>query len=356
MLGREAKQKNFFDEYVFGTMIPEDHILVKIKKALDFSFIEEETKDLHSWDFGRPAFPAEVMFRLLFLELFYNLSDVEASRQCRYNVLFRLFVGLAVEDRVPDDTSLVVFRRRLGEERFERLFNRVVGKAKEEGLLRERYKIIDATAVVADVAIPNTVNLLRQGRRVILKEIAKKDGEAAERLEMEYLTSGEYAPWLATGSRSSGEPRGYDPSVAGRGFMPRPRRGGREADEIGRPLEGGTRSGSPSKLTREKIMNKPTAEELGEEVERSRRFMAEVKGRYREEVDEKVEALEGILTPGEGHELSRLLKMEKEKGLSAEAVVADGLYDSGDNRSQVHEEGMKAYIPFRGGAEGDGKV
>jgi hypothetical protein len=115
-----------------------------------------------------------------------------------------LFVGLAVEDRVPDDTSLVVFRRRLGEERFERLFNRVVGKAKEEGLLRERYKIIDATAVVADVAIPNTVNLLRQGRRVILKEIAKKDGEAAERLKMEYLTSGEYAPWLATGSRSSG--------------------------------------------------------------------------------------------------------------------------------------------------------
>lgn len=103
-------------------------------------------------------------------------------------------------------------------------------------------------------------------------------------------------------------------------------------------------------------MNKPTAEELGEEVERSRRFMAEVKGRYREEVDEKVEALEGILTPGEGHELSRLLKMEKEKGLSAEAVVADGLYDSGDNRSQIHEEGMKAYIPFRGGAEGDGKV
>jgi IS5 family transposase len=342
MLGREDKQKNFYDEYVFGAMIPEDHILVKIKKSLDFSFIEEETKDLYSWDFGRPAFPAEVMFRLLFLEFFYNLSDVEVSRQCRYNVLFRWFVGLAVEDKVPDDTSLVVFRRRLGEERFERLFNRVVGKAKEEGLLKERYKIIDATVVVADIAIPNTVNLIRQGRRVILKEIAEKDGLAAERLEPEYLT-------------------------------------------------------------REKIMGKPTAEELVEEVERSRRFMGEVKGRYGEEVDEKVEALERILTPGggqekvvsfidfearhgrkspkrmflgykahiaedeneivtscelllgnrhEGHELPRLLEMEKEKGLSAEAVVADGLYDSGDNRSRIHEEGMKAYIPFRGERRG----
>jgi len=97
------------------------------------------------------------------------------------------------------------------------------------------------------------------------------------------LTSGKYAPWFAKGSRLLGEPRGYDPSVAGRGFMPRsdtlgggakkelsfivlnPLRplgqsrgksvgvsgevGGREADEIGRPLEGETRSGSPSKLT-----------------------------------------------------------------------------------------------------------
>jgi IS5 family transposase len=304
--------------------------------------VEAETSNIYSLDFGRPAFPAEVMFRLLFLEFFYNLSDVEVSGQCRYNALFRWFVGLAVEDKVPDDTSLVVFRRRLGEERFEGMFGRVVEKAKEEGLLKERYKIVDATAVVADVAIPNTVNLIRQGRRVILKEIAKKDCLAAKRLEPDYLTG-------------------------------------------------------------EKIMQKPTAEELVEEVERSRRFIEEVRGRYGKEIDQKIEALEGILRPGEGqekvvsfvdfearhgrkspqkmfigykahiaedeneivtscevlsgnrhegHELPRLLKMEKEKGLKSEAVVADGLYDSGDNRSRIHEEGMKAYIPFRGERRG----
>jgi hypothetical protein len=65
------------------------------------------------------------------------------------------------------------------------------------------------------------------------------------------MTTGLHAPRLAAGSLASGEPRGRDPSVAGRGFMPRPRRGGREADEIGRPSEGGTRNGSPSELTYE---------------------------------------------------------------------------------------------------------
>jgi hypothetical protein len=34
MLGKEDRQGNFFDEYVYGNMVPEDHILVKIKGAL----------------------------------------------------------------------------------------------------------------------------------------------------------------------------------------------------------------------------------------------------------------------------------------------------------------------------------
>jgi IS5 family transposase len=74
----------------------------------------------------------------------------------------------------PDDTTLVVFRQRLGQERFERLFDQVIEQCEKLGLLRKRLKIVDAAAVIADVAIPNTVNLLRQGRRVILKEVAKR--------------------------------------------------------------------------------------------------------------------------------------------------------------------------------------
>jgi IS5 family transposase len=337
MLGRADKQKNFFDEYLYSNLIPKDHILVKIKEKIDFSFVEEETKDLYSPDFGRPAYPVEVIFRMLFLEFYYNLSDVEVSKQCQYNVLYRWFIGLKIEDQVPDDTSLVIFRRRLGEERFERIFNRIVECARRDGLLKERYKMVDATAVVADVAIPNTVNLLRQGRRVILKDISHKDPLEAKRLEPEYTC-------------------------------------------------------------REKLSQKPTKEELVEEVEKSQSFIKEGKGRYGEEVDKKVEALERVLNPrkdgeivvsfvdmearhgrksikrmfsgykahiaedeseiitscdvisgnrNEGHDLPNILQQEMDKGIRAEAVVADGLYDSGENREKIHEEGMKAYIPFR---------
>ena len=86
MLGKTNKQKNFFDEYLWSHLIPDDHILVKIRENIDFSFVEEETKDLYSPDFGRPAYPPEVLFRMLFLEFYYNLSDVEVSKQCQYNM------------------------------------------------------------------------------------------------------------------------------------------------------------------------------------------------------------------------------------------------------------------------------
>jgi len=50
------------------------------------------------------------------------------------NILFRRFVGLSVKDAVPDDSSLCVFRVRLGEERFQRVFSRLIGQCNERGL------------------------------------------------------------------------------------------------------------------------------------------------------------------------------------------------------------------------------
>jgi len=83
-------------------------------------------------------------------------------------------VGLQAEDPIPDDTSLVVFRKRLGEENFEEIFDEFIIQCKDKGLLKGKLKLIDATHIIADVAIPNTANLLKDGRRKILKAIEKE--------------------------------------------------------------------------------------------------------------------------------------------------------------------------------------
>lgn len=105
-------------------MLPEEDELLDIRDRVDLSWVEEETAGLYA-DTGRSAYPAGVLFRMLFLEYYANLSAVQVARQCRYNLLYRTFVGLGVRDSTPDDTTLVVFRRRLGEKRFRRLFDRL---------------------------------------------------------------------------------------------------------------------------------------------------------------------------------------------------------------------------------------
>ncbi len=79
MLGRRDDQANFFDREVFSRMIPEDHPLVEIKRAVDFSFVEDATRHLYDPENGRPSYPPETLFKVLFLEVWANLSDVQDS-------------------------------------------------------------------------------------------------------------------------------------------------------------------------------------------------------------------------------------------------------------------------------------
>lgn len=338
MLGKEKKQGDFFNDYVYSELLPEEDTLLSIAQLVDFGFVEEEVADLYSEDRGRPSYPPAVLFKMLFLEHYANLSDVEVSKQCRYNLLYRAFVGLGVSDPTPDDTTLVVFRVRLGEERFERLFERVVVKAQEAGLLKERLKIVDATHLIADVAIPNTVNLLRQGRKRVLKRLDRVNRKATRELEERYLKE-------------------------------------------------------------RKVYGKPSQEDLADEVELTQAFLGEVKGRYGRKVDEEVEVIEKILDPQEegkvrsvvdpearygmkrknqpflgykvhasqdesglvtsldvlpGNEnegsprhLRSLVEKDEERGVHHQGLAADALYDSAENRLLAKRYEMEAYIPNR---------
>ena len=50
MLGKTDPQGSYFDSYIKENFLPEEHELLEIKKQVDFSFIEEETKDPQSYN------------------------------------------------------------------------------------------------------------------------------------------------------------------------------------------------------------------------------------------------------------------------------------------------------------------
>lgn len=129
-----------------------DHLLMRMQRTIDFSFIMPLVKDCYSI-LGRKAYDPVCMVKLLILQTLYDLSERDVVESADTNLLFRAFLERSLEDDIPHWTLLGKFRERLGEERFTALFNRIVVMAKERGLLDEKLRIIDSSAVMAHVDV-----------------------------------------------------------------------------------------------------------------------------------------------------------------------------------------------------------
>jgi len=150
MLRAKSSQLSFYGSHIYDRVIPNDHFLKLLDKVVDFSFVNGLCRDAYTPDFGRPAYEPEMMFKILFLQFLYDISDRRIEEEVNFNLVLKWFVGLAM-DESPDSSSLTRFRDRLGEERFARIFNQIVELAREKGLISDRLSIVDSTQVKAKV-------------------------------------------------------------------------------------------------------------------------------------------------------------------------------------------------------------
>jgi IS5 family transposase len=90
-----------------------------------------------------------MMFKILFLQFLYDISDRRIEGEVKFNLVLKWFVGLAINESPPDSSSLTRFRERLGVKRFASIFNQIVSLARDKGLISDRLSIVDSTHVKA---------------------------------------------------------------------------------------------------------------------------------------------------------------------------------------------------------------
>ncbi|RTR08991.1 transposase, partial [Azospirillum griseum] len=99
---------------------------------------------------GRPPLDAVMMFKILVLQALYGLSDEQAEYQERDRLSFMRFLGLGLGDRVPDRTTIWLFREALVTAgAMEGLFARFDADLKERGYFALGGQIVDASIVEA---------------------------------------------------------------------------------------------------------------------------------------------------------------------------------------------------------------
>jgi transposase len=196
LLKPKSPQTSFYGSYLYDRIIPQDHLLRKINQVVDFSFVTELVKDRYTPDFGKPAIDPEFMLRLCLLQYIYGDSDRQVIENARVNLAYKYFLGLAVDEEVPDDTTICYFRtQRLGEEKFREIFQQIVQQCIDKGLVTGKRQIIDSTHIVADIAINSLSGLLKLCRKNVLQEVEKQSPEIAEKLgikEIEFTQQDKY--------------------------------------------------------------------------------------------------------------------------------------------------------------------
>ena len=151
MLKPRSNQISFYGDHIYERVIPAGHFLRLLEKVVDFSFVNDLCRDAYNPDVGRPAYEPQMMFKMLFLQFLYDISDRRIEEEVNFNLVLKWFVGLAIDESPPDATSLTRFRGRLGEKRFADIFNQIVSIARDKGLISDRLSIVDSTHVKAKV-------------------------------------------------------------------------------------------------------------------------------------------------------------------------------------------------------------
>ena len=101
---------------------------------------------------GRPPYDYLMMFKILVLQRIYNLSDDQTEYQINDRMSFMRFLGLGLDDKVPDAKTIWAFRNTLSEAGIIReLFDLFHQQLRKEGLITKTGTIVDATFVEAPV-------------------------------------------------------------------------------------------------------------------------------------------------------------------------------------------------------------
>jgi transposase len=152
MRGDDVQQEAMFSYLSPEARVPRDHPLRPIRDMVNKALAElsGEFQAMYSRE-GRPSIPPEKLLRALLLQILYTIRSARLlMEQLDYNLLFRWFVGLSMDDRVWDHSVFSKNQERfLDSDLAAAFFARILEQAKTAKLLSDEHFTVDGTLIEA---------------------------------------------------------------------------------------------------------------------------------------------------------------------------------------------------------------
>jgi len=292
MLSEKDTDEPMFIYKTLAQLVPKDHLLRKIKKVIDLTFVRDSVRELYCKNKGRPSIDPVVAVKIWLIGYLYGISsERRLMADIQVNLAYRWFIGYNLEEEIPDHSSLTRIRDRFGLEKFQGIFDEVIRQCREKGLITGDHLNVDATLVRADASIDSMRPIEEFTRDVFEKNPLKE--------------------------KKSDEPK-KKPYKPGRRISNKTHRSTSDPDAT--------------------LMKKH--DQTGTHLSYHCHMAVESESRF----------ITGVLTTTgtvtEGLCLTEIIREQKEKyGFKVEDVAADKGYSSTENYADLDQMGVKAYIP-----------
>ena len=187
--------------FTIEEIVPRDHLLRKIDKEIDFSFIYKYTESLYS-KIGRPSIDPVVLFKIVLINHLYGYNSMRRTiAEIQVNLAYRWFLGLEVYDKVPHFSDFSSNYRRRFQTKieytdrngvvsektiFEIIFEEILNQAYEKNFIYPGHIYMDSTHIKANANKKKVVSMaIQEELRDYQKELDKEIDEECARLGLQ---------------------------------------------------------------------------------------------------------------------------------------------------------------------------
>ncbi|WPC39366.1 IS1182 family transposase [Clostridium sp. JS66] len=177
MLTNNSEKQNELELVYIENLVPKNHILRKIDKYIDFSFIRELIKDLYCHNNGRPSVDPVVLFKMLFIGYLFGIrSERQLVKDIEVNVAYRWFLGYNLTDKIPSHSTISQNRiaRFKDTNIYQKIFDNIVLQAINKKLVDGKILYTDSTHLKANANKNKfTKEIITQSTKGYLEQLEK---------------------------------------------------------------------------------------------------------------------------------------------------------------------------------------
>ena len=169
-------------------LVPKNHILRDIDKAIDFNFIYDEVDGMYSdFDGGRPGIDPVSLFKIVMIQYMFGIRSMRQTiKEIESNYAYRWFIGYDIGESIPHFSTFGknYSRRFKDTDIFENIFTRILDEAIDCGFVDEKAVFIDGTHIKA------SANKRKSAKKQVPVNVKKYQKELEEEIEKDRKSHG----------------------------------------------------------------------------------------------------------------------------------------------------------------------